>query len=126
MASSRGKEYDKLVRDRIPEIIMRAGHKPSFRRVQGEELKRYASAKILEEAKEFSQSGELDELVDLLEAIYFRFQLEGILPQEAHERMAKKRHERGGFEGGVVLERVERIRCDLSGAGPKCRGRHRR
>ncbi len=109
MASSRGKEYDKLVRDRIPEIIMRAGQKPSFRRMQGEELKRYASAKILEEAREFSQSGELDELIDLLEAVYFRLQLEGISAHEAHERMAKKRHERGGFEGGIILERVERL-----------------
>jgi predicted house-cleaning noncanonical NTP pyrophosphatase (MazG superfamily) len=103
------KLYDKLVRDRIPEIIMRAGQKPVFRRVQGEELRKYASAKILEEAKEFAKSNDLDELVDLLEAIDFRLQLEGISAQEAHERMARKRQERGGFAGGVVLERVERI-----------------
>jgi predicted house-cleaning noncanonical NTP pyrophosphatase (MazG superfamily) len=109
MASPRRKEYHKLVRDRIPEIIMRAGQKPIFRRVQGEELKQYAGAKILEEAKEFAQSGDLNELMDLLEAIYFRLQLEGISAQEAHRRMAERRHERGGFEGGVVLERVERL-----------------
>lgn len=107
MASS--KTYNKLVRDKIPELIMRAGKKPIFRRVQGAELKQYADAKIFEEVKEFSKLGELDELVDLLEAIYFRLQLEGISAQEAHERMMKKRHERGGFEGGVILERVERL-----------------
>lgn len=107
MASS--KSYNKLVRDRIPELIMRAGQKPIFRRVQGEELKTYADAKILEEAKEFTKTGESDELVDLLEAIYFRFKLDGIASQEIHERMARKRQERGGFEGGVVLERVERL-----------------
>lgn len=109
MAAPRREEYNKLVRDRIPEIIMRTGQKPVFRRVQGEELKQYASAKILEEAKEFSKSGELDELVDLLEIIYFRLQLEGISAQEAHERMARKRRERGSFDGGVILERVERV-----------------
>lgn len=109
MTSPRRRQYSKLVRDKIPEFIMRSGKKPVFRRVQGAELKQYADAKIVEEAKEFSKSGELDELVDLLEIIYFRLQLEGISAQEAHERMMKKRHERGGFEGGVILERVERI-----------------
>ncbi len=101
--------YPKLVRDKIPELIMRSGRRPVFRRVQGAELKRYADAKILEEAKEFSKSGELEELLDLLEAIYFRLQLEGISAQEAHERLMRRRHERGGFEGGVLLERVERL-----------------
>jgi predicted house-cleaning noncanonical NTP pyrophosphatase (MazG superfamily) len=103
------RKYPKLVRDKIPELIMRSGKRPVFHRVQGAELKQYADAKILEEAKEFSKSGELDELLDLLEAIYFRLQLEGISAQEAQERMARKRHERGGFEGGMILERVERL-----------------
>ncbi len=109
MASPRRKPRPKLVRDKVPELIMRSGKRPVFHRVQGAELKRYADAKILEEAKEFAECGELDELVDLLEATYFRLQLEGVSAQEAHERMAKKRHERGGFDGGVVLDRVERI-----------------
>lgn len=110
MAPAHRKSYNKLVRDRIPEIIMRAGKKPIFRRVQGEELRKYASAKILEEAKEFTKSSELDELVDLLEVIYFRLTLDGVSAQEMHERMTRKRRERGGFEGGIVLERVERLR----------------
>jgi predicted house-cleaning noncanonical NTP pyrophosphatase (MazG superfamily) len=109
MASSRLKLLPKLVRDKIPKLIMRSGKRPVFHRVQGAELKRYADAKVLEEAKEFAGSGDLDELTDLLEAIYFRLQLEGISAQEAHERMASKRHERGGFDGGVILERIERL-----------------
>ncbi|MCL6643035.1 MAG: nucleoside triphosphate pyrophosphohydrolase [Candidatus Bipolaricaulota bacterium] len=109
MASSCRKICPKLVRDKIPELIMRSGKRPVFRRAQGAELKKYADAKVLEEAKEFAKLGDLDELTDLLEAIYFRLQLEGISAQEAHERMMKKRHERGGFEGGVILERIERI-----------------
>lgn len=109
MTSPRRRRFNKLVRDKIPELIMRSGKRPVFRRAHGAELKQYANAKILEEAKEFSQSGELGELLDLLEIIYFRFQLEGISAQEAHEHMMEKRRECGGFEGGVILERVERI-----------------
>jgi predicted house-cleaning noncanonical NTP pyrophosphatase (MazG superfamily) len=120
------KTYNKLVRDKLPEFIMRSGKKPSFRRVQGEELKQYASAKILEEAKEFSKSSELDELVDLLEAIYFRLTLEGISAQEIHARMAHKRQERGGFEGRIVLERVEPLSEPRAAWDPEYRGRRRR
>lgn len=99
----------KLVRDKIPELIMRAGRRPVFRRAKGSELKAYADQKILEEAKEFAKSQQIEELIDLLEIIYFRLQLEGVSVQEAHNLMARKRHERGGFEGGVVLHSTESL-----------------
>lgn len=99
----------KLVRDKIPELLMRSGRRPVFRRVSGDELKEYVSAKILEEAKEFATSSEIEELVDLLEIVYFRFQLEGFSVQEAQDLMVRKRQERGGFEGGVVLQSVESL-----------------
>ncbi len=101
------KRYDKLVRDRIPEIIMREGSKPSFHRVHGEALKKYARAKILEEAKEYEKSSDIEELSDLLEAIYFCCKLEKISWDEMTAKIQKKRAERGGFEGGIILEKVE-------------------
>lgn len=109
MASSGRKDYDKLVRDKIPELIMRAGRRPIFRRVSGAELKEYASAKILEEAREFARSQQTEELIDLLEIIYFCLQLEGISAQEARDLMEQKRRERGGFAGAVVLQSVESL-----------------
>ena len=101
------KRYDKLVRDRIPEIIMREDGKPTFHRVNGEELKNYARAKILEEAKEFEQAGKTEELIDLLETIFFYCRLEKISWDEMNAKLQKKRAERGGFDGGVILDRVE-------------------
>lgn len=101
------KRYDKLVRDRIPEIIMREGGQPSFHRVQGEALKKYAQAKVLEEAKEYQKSGNPEELADLLEIIFFCCKLEKISWDEMRTRMQKKSAERGGFEGGIILEKVE-------------------
>ncbi|MCS6936005.1 MAG: nucleoside triphosphate pyrophosphohydrolase [Candidatus Bipolaricaulota bacterium] len=103
----------KLVRDKIPELLMRAGRRPIFRRVKGDELQAYADQKILEEAREFARSSQIEdkieELIDLLEIVYFRLRLEGVSAQEAHDRMARKRRERGGFEGGVVLESVQAL-----------------
>ena len=101
------KRYDKLVRDRLPEIIMRQGGKPSFHRVHGEALKKYARAKILEEAKEYEKSGDAEELADLLEAIFFCCKLENISWEEMNAKMQEKRTERGGFEGGIILESAE-------------------
>ncbi len=109
MTSPVRKSYDKLVRDKIPELIMRAGQRPIFRRVSGDELKEYVSAKILEEAREFAQSQQREELIDLLEVTYFCLQLEGISAQGARDLMVQKRRERGGFEGAVVLQAVESL-----------------
>ncbi|MCS6903219.1 MAG: nucleoside triphosphate pyrophosphohydrolase [Candidatus Bipolaricaulota bacterium] len=103
----------KLVRDKIPELLMRAGQRPIFHRARGDELQAFADKKILEEAREFARSAQIEdkieELIDLLEIVYFRLQLEGISVQEAHDRMARKRRERGGFEGGVVLQSVKAL-----------------
>ncbi len=101
------KHYNKLVRDRIPEIIMREGGKPVFHRVYGDELKQYARSKILEEAKEYVKSGDLEELVDLLETIFFCCRLEKISWDEMNAHIQAKRAKRGGFEGGVILDSVE-------------------
>jgi predicted house-cleaning noncanonical NTP pyrophosphatase (MazG superfamily) len=101
------KRYNKLVRDRIPEIIMREGGKPSFHRVHGDELKEYARAKVLEEAKEYDRSSDVEELADLLEAIFFCCKLEKVSWEEMNAKLQKKRAERGGFEGGIILEKVE-------------------
>lgn len=101
------KAHNKLVRDRIPEIIMRQGGTPVFHRVYGEELKTYAKTKILEEAKEYEKSSDVEELADLLEAIFFCCKLEKISWEEMKAKMQKKRAECGGFEGGVILEKVE-------------------
>ena len=95
---------EKLVRDRIPEIIRQNGGYPQVRSVTGSELDRLIRAKIVEEAKELLSSGEDEEIADVLEA------LEALLVHRSINRAAiedarlKKRQERGGFEKGFVLE----------------------
>jgi predicted house-cleaning noncanonical NTP pyrophosphatase (MazG superfamily) len=46
------KKYDKLVRDRIPEIIERAGKAATWRRLRDVEFRLALKAKALEEAQE--------------------------------------------------------------------------
>ena len=47
------KEYNKLVRDRIPEIIEEAGKNAQVFQVSGKTLQTYAFEKLREEVEEF-------------------------------------------------------------------------
>ena len=104
-------EYDKLVRDRIPEIIETNGETPVTRRVEGGEHADYLAAKLLEEAREFRDARTTDgedadaELAVVLEV------MEALLDRRDRDRVARlraeKAAERGGFSAGIVLERVE-------------------
>ncbi|WP_243447574.1 nucleoside triphosphate pyrophosphohydrolase [Clostridium tetani] len=64
------KIYNKLVRDNIPEIIEKDGKKFDIRYANKEELISLLEAKLQEEAKEFSQDKNLEELADLMEVIF--------------------------------------------------------
>ena len=67
------KEYNKLVRDNIPEIIQKDGKKASFRTLTSdEEYKKALEDKLLEECQEvISASGKdrLVEMADLFEVV---------------------------------------------------------
>ncbi|WP_277554371.1 nucleoside triphosphate pyrophosphohydrolase [Halobaculum limi] len=104
-------EYDKLVRDDIPAVICESGEMPVTRVVDGEELQRYLLQKLVEEAEEAraaredpaeSVDAELADCVAVLDAL---------LDCRDRERVGRLRREkaadRGAFDDGVVLERVD-------------------
>jgi predicted house-cleaning noncanonical NTP pyrophosphatase (MazG superfamily) len=100
--------YNKIVRDRIPEIIERTGKKYRFSTVQGEELLSGLEAKLCEESKEFTASGrDLEELADILEVVDGLAHHLGSSFAEILELKRIKREKRGGFEEGLLLEWVE-------------------
>lgn len=62
--------YNKLVRDRIPEIIRSKGAVPHIRALSPKEYRTALLKKLREEAAELAATGpekQLDELVDVLE-----------------------------------------------------------
>lgn len=50
-------DQEKLVRDKVPELIRAHGQVLRVREVQGDEYRRLLAAKLLEEAREFTESG---------------------------------------------------------------------
>lgn len=101
------KTYDKLVRDRIPEIIEASGKKPVTRVADDGEYESYLRQKLVEEVEEYMDSGNPEELADIIEVIA-ALGLASDVPFDALVKMAdEKRHSRGGFNGRIILLHVD-------------------
>lgn len=72
--------YNKLVRDRIPEIIAASGKRCDTRILSEEEYLAMLRTKLHEELAEYEESGELEELADILEILYALADLQGFTP----------------------------------------------
>lgn len=100
------KEYDKLVRDRIPEIIREDGEKPVVERLSDSEVQGYVLDKIVEEARELREDASAEELVDLIEAVERFRELEDLDEEEIARLREGKASERGVFDENIVLKEV--------------------
>lgn len=99
--------YDKLVRDRIPEIIEADGRSPKVRIVTGEELHSYLDRKLDEEVSEFRSDRNLEELADIMEVLFALAEGLGYTEEELIALRERKKADRGGFSKGIVLEQTE-------------------
>ncbi|OGN15095.1 MAG: hypothetical protein A3J47_00480 [Candidatus Yanofskybacteria bacterium RIFCSPHIGHO2_02_FULL_43_22] len=96
--------YDKLVRDKIPEIMRANNGNPIVHIASREELKIKLADKLYEEAKEFLISWNENELADLSEVIRALSEVIGSSPEQVEFERQKKAQERGGFFEGIVLD----------------------
>jgi predicted house-cleaning noncanonical NTP pyrophosphatase (MazG superfamily) len=103
--------YNKLIRDRIPEIIRAAGDNPVTRTLDNHSYIEALLAKLLEEAHEaqVATTQELPlELADVLEVLMSIASAIGITWEQVLNLAAAKRSDRGGFEERLILEYVDR------------------
>lgn len=98
---------EKLVRDRIPDIISSSGRIPITRTVSGDELFSYLDRKLDEEVTEFHADRNLEELADILEVLIGLAEHLGHSEKELFGTRDRKKEERGGFSEGIVLEGIE-------------------
>ena len=101
------KHYNKLVRDRIPEIIGEQNVACTFKILTDEEYLTALDAKLDEELAEYRESGELEELADLMEVIYAIAKARGREFHWLDDAVKRKRMERGGFDKKIALLSVE-------------------
>ena len=100
-------KYNKLIRDKIPEIIEADGKDYRVRKLDDDEYLKSLNAKLQEELDEYQESGKVEELADLLEIIYAILDHKGISRDKLEVIRRRKQQERGGFEKKLFLIGVE-------------------
>lgn len=94
----------KLVRDKIPEIILSKGKTPKTHIATDKEYKEYLLKKLEEEVLEVKEELNEEELADVLEVVYTLAKLIGKTPKELEKTRKLKKSKNGGFEGKIILE----------------------
>ena len=95
--------YNKLVRDKIPEMICAQGEIPHTRILDQEEYTAHLEAKLDEEVGEFHRDRNLEELADVLEVVYALAENMGHTRQELEAVYVRKHEARGGFRDRIFL-----------------------
>ena len=98
--------YNKLVRDKIPEIISKNDGEPIIEILEDIEYKKMLDEKLLEEVNEYMGDDSLEELADITEVILAILKYKNISVSEFENVVKNKRDKKGGFENKIFLKEV--------------------
>lgn len=103
------KQYNKLVRDRIPEIIRKTGKTPKYHMLNNEDFIHALKRKAVEEAEELltadneSLRSELADLAEVFDALLAAY---GISADDVNAIRKARNAERGALTERIFLEYV--------------------
>ncbi|WP_149846986.1 nucleoside triphosphate pyrophosphohydrolase [Paenibacillus sp. 37] len=105
------KTSNKLVRDKIPQIIETSGKSYNVKVLSEEEYETALKLKMQEELNEFLEAKDSNEqileLADLLEVVYSFALSQGTTVEELENIRKQKHDERGGFDKKLMLLTVQ-------------------
>lgn len=101
------RSYNKLVRDRIPQLIEESGRSYTSRALEKEEYFDALIDKIIEEIEEFRNSSNEEEIADVYEALDCLVQFKEYEPMHIDYLKLIRREARGSFKDGILLIDVE-------------------
>lgn len=96
-------QYNKLVRDKIPEIIKNQGQVPYTRILDEEEYLLALEQKLDEEVREYHKDKTIEELADILEVVYALAEGTGASREALLSCYESKHKKRGGFHDRTFL-----------------------
>ena len=102
--------YNKLVRDKIPDIIKNNGETPIIKILSDSEYKFALENKLQEELNEVMRAKgneRIEELADLLEVIIALANIENKSFDDVNAIRILKKEKRGGFSKKIFLEDVK-------------------
>ncbi|MCR4675355.1 MAG: nucleoside triphosphate pyrophosphohydrolase [Lachnospiraceae bacterium] len=98
--------YNKLVRDKIPEIIRNDGKTCEVEILSDEKYLEMLDAKLDEELAEYHKDQNVEELADLLEVILAAAEARGCSREQLELVRKEKFEKRGGFKEKILLKTV--------------------
>ena len=101
-------QYNKLVRDNIPEIIENNGQSAKTVILDSEKYTVALEKKLKEETKEYLHSREIMELADILEVVEALAKNQGSSFDEILELKKQKQEKNGAFDKKIFLVSVKR------------------
>lgn len=99
-------QYNKLVRDRIPEIIEASGKACTYETLPDEQYIELLNKKLLEEVNEYLESGTIEELADIGEVMHAILETMGVPLEQFQQVRLEKLFSRGGFSKKILLKEV--------------------
>ena len=99
-------QYNKLVRDRIPEIIQSSGKTCITEVLSDADYLCMIDAKLDEELAEYHKDQNIEELADLIEVIYAATRARGYSLEQLEAVRVEKAAKRGAFEKKLLLKEV--------------------
>ncbi|MGO4698018.1 phosphoribosyl-ATP pyrophosphohydrolase [Paenibacillus sp. 2TAB26] len=103
--------YNKLVRDRIPEIIKQQGKTFTTRILENEEYLKELRTKLVEETNEYleadSKTESVEELADIMELLHALAEFHDITIEKLEQIRVEKAEKRGSFKERIYLMEVE-------------------
>ena len=99
-------EHNKLVRDKIPEIIRNSGNQCKTTILSNIDYIKALREKLVEEANEAATAAPeelVEELADVMEVMDALIVATGIKPEKVREIQKEKRSRRGGFDNRIKL-----------------------
>ncbi len=100
-------KHNKLIRDKIPEIIKKGGAIPITHIASDEEYWQKLKEKLQEEVDEFMKDSSEEELADILEVAYAIGDYKKINKEELELLRKKKVEERGEFKDKIILDETK-------------------
>lgn len=100
-------DYNKLVRDKIPEIIKNKGEIPITYIASDEEYWQKLKEKLQEEVNEFMRDNNEEELADILEVIAAICEHKKIDIIKLEQLRKNKAEERGRFKDKIILSKTK-------------------
>lgn len=97
------KIYNKLVRDKIPDIMLNNGVKPVIQILDDKDYLAALERKLNEEVDEYHKDKNIEELADILEVVYALCEAQGFTLGDLMNTYKKKHDERGGFSEKIFL-----------------------